>query len=243
MRDVREDGTKRCRNPVIKTVVAAGLGRGAYAGSANESKPDGGRPPSDNLRVSPARGGNPKDKGGTRQTQVVPGRTGIQRGLTRGSLSVQGSGERSLYPAHVFPLRRAEEATASARRTIERWRGQIFHTMLPGGPTVWRRRRCWTKSTCRTRSKRRGDASTIDPLSLDGRRARVRVKGVRPLQLNAPKTVPKPAGTYTDWQLHASSPFRKATRTSALRNHLTQNVGQKSPMLVILSLNRGIHAA
>ena len=52
---------------------------------------------------------------GTRQTQVVPHRDGIQRGVARGSLSVQDPGERSIYPAHVFPHRRAEEAAAPAR--------------------------------------------------------------------------------------------------------------------------------
>ena len=74
-----ERQTQRGRNPVTKTVVAVGLGRGAYAGSANKGKPDG----------------DPK-------------------------IAVQGSGERSLYPAHVYPHRRAEEAAALARGTIER---------------------------------------------------------------------------------------------------------------------------
>ena len=37
----QKDGRNVPRNPVTKTVAAAGLGRGAYAGSANNSKPDG----------------------------------------------------------------------------------------------------------------------------------------------------------------------------------------------------------
>ena len=37
----QKDGRNVPKNPVTKTVVAVGLGRGAYAGSANESKPDG----------------------------------------------------------------------------------------------------------------------------------------------------------------------------------------------------------
>ncbi len=34
---------------------------------------------------------------------------------SRKGMPVQGPGERSLYPAHVFPLRWTEEATALAR--------------------------------------------------------------------------------------------------------------------------------
>ncbi len=37
----QKDGRNVPKNPVTKTVVAVGLGRGAYAGSANKSKPDG----------------------------------------------------------------------------------------------------------------------------------------------------------------------------------------------------------
>ena len=55
---------------------------------------------------------------GQRGNAPNPGCSGENRnpeGVARGNLSVQGSGERSPYPAHVFPHRRAEEATAPAR--------------------------------------------------------------------------------------------------------------------------------
>ena len=80
-----------------------------------------------------------------------------------------------------------------------------------------------------------------------------------PVQSNAPKNHPSPF-------LRQQNPFsplsgeikrgsakrdvggtqyeiRPRYGASALRNHLTQNVGQKPPILVILSFNRGIHTA
>ena len=83
-------------------------------------------------------------------------------------MPVQGSGERIPYPADVYPHRRAGEATALTRGENQMMTGADLQT-LPGGPTVWRRRRCWTTTTdettndYRTRPKPRGDASTTRP--------------------------------------------------------------------------------
>ena len=46
------------------------------------------------------------------------------------------------YPADVYPLRRAGEATALARGK-EPSDGGGNLPMLPEGPTGWRRRGCW----------------------------------------------------------------------------------------------------
>ena len=54
--------------------------------------------------------------------------------------------ERSIpYPADVYPHRRAGEAAAPARGVTQVMTGPFFQT-LPGGPTVWRHRRCFDRT-------------------------------------------------------------------------------------------------
>ncbi len=56
---------------------------------------------------------------------------------SRTGMPVQGPGERSLYPAHVFPERWAEEATGLARGANQAMTGADLSDPPPGGPTVW----------------------------------------------------------------------------------------------------------
>ncbi len=119
--------TKRCRNPVIKTVVAAGLGRGAYAGSANESKPDGGRPPREIKGNAPNPGcsGENRNPEGSSAGESVRSRFGRTVSLsgTRlpassggGGCSASEKNNRAMTGAHLshHASRRADGLATSA---------------------------------------------------------------------------------------------------------------------------------
>ena len=94
VRDVCRGRTKRCRNPVIKTVVAAGLGRGAYAGSANESKPDGGRPPRCRSRAGGDPEGNAQNQGCSGENRNPEGSSAGESVRSRFGRTVSLSGRR-----------------------------------------------------------------------------------------------------------------------------------------------------
>ena len=145
-----------------------------------------------------SRGKCPKDKGGAK--------------LTRRERSVQGSGERITYPADVYPLRRAGEATALARGKNLAMAG-AFSSTLPEGPTVWRRRGRWKPKRKRNYKKPIArdptDAAMFRDQLLPARGGNAARRGARIPRLNAPKTTQHPYPSCPSMQvpsIHASQP-------------------------------------
>ena len=79
---------------------------------------------------------------------------------SRTGMPVQGPGERSIYPAHVFPLRWTEEATASSERNNRAMTGAIPPEGRRSGDVGGAGLLTNLQPNFRTRPRRRGDPST-----------------------------------------------------------------------------------
>ncbi len=91
-------------------------------------------------------------RGGTREEQVLAS-----------DLSQGDARSRSGRTVHLSGTRLSASLDGRGYSTSKR-NNRAMTGAPPGGPTVWRRRRCWTidehTRTFRTRSRRRGDPST-----------------------------------------------------------------------------------
>ena len=159
-------GQTRPNNPVTG-VVSSFRARDAerYAGSDYTSKPDGQPLPFAKRK-------------GTRASEA-----------SSQGMPIQGSGERITYPAHVYPPRRAGEATALAGGKNSAMAGARF-LVLPAGPPVWRRRGRWIHSVNYKQPIARdpNHAAMIRPIGFPRSRGNVRrTKGAANPRLNAPK--------------------------------------------------------
>ncbi len=175
-----ETGETLPKNPVTKTVVAVVLGRGGYCGlrqqqQARRTSQVVGAPnrfPLPSVGEGQGEGDSPRANA---EPKSVPrrwehggearGRSRFPHMTSRTGMPVQGPGERSLYPAHVFPFRWAEEAAALARGANQAMTGaDLSDPRFPegrrsgdvGGAGLLTN----IQATYRTRPQRRGDPST-----------------------------------------------------------------------------------